>query len=92
MADDPLMQIYGVNTGRQYGPSQLDLTDPTNIDWNQLASAYSLSPEEVQQLQVPAPAQGPTLQQRLESLRPNLNLDRLQLSVDGQKIRGRMEF
>jgi hypothetical protein len=91
-AQDPLMALYGVNRHQQYGPSGIDLTDPSSIDWNALTRTYNLSPGEVQQLQVPSVPSGPNIQQRLESLRPGLNLGPLRLSTDGHKVTGRMRF
>ena len=89
---DQMMSIYGVNRHQQYGPSQIDLNDPAAIDWSTVANQYQLSPEEVQQLQVPGVAQGPSIQQRLQQLRPQMQIGPLQLSTDGHRVRGRMQF
>lgn len=91
-----LMNIYGVNTGRQYGPGPQDapmnLNDPTQIDWGALAQRFQLTQEEVRQLQLAPPSSGPSLAQRLQALRPNVNLGPLNLSTDGRRIQGSMKF
>lgn len=90
---DQMLSIYGVNAGRgQFGPSMVNLSDPGTIDWNALQAQYSLTPEEVQQLQVPSVSQGPSLAQRLQAMRPQARIGNLTLSTNGQRVQGRMKF
>lgn len=91
---DQMLAIYGMNAGHgQYGPSQVDLNGPGEPDWHALASQYSLSPAEIAQLQIPAAPQGPTIQQRLEALRPHIG--QLGLTTNGRNqvgVRGKIPF
>lgn len=65
MQADPLMDIYGVHTGQTAGPDRpISLEDPT-VDWSQVAPMFQLTPEEIQELQVPTPQNGLGLRQRL---------------------------
>ena len=90
---DLMMQIYARNGGHGVqGPQMFNFDDPESIDWGALARSYGLDPQEVQQLQIPTPSGGPSLQQRLQALRPNVNLGGLNLSTDGRRVQGRMTF
>ena len=97
MADQPtpldqMLNIYAVNTGKQYGPqAPIGLDDPTQLI-ERYRSALNLTPAEVQQLSVPQAQGGPSLQDRIQALRPNVNLGRLNLSTDGHRVQGRMRF
>jgi hypothetical protein len=86
-----LMQLMHNGTPPdQQGP---DLSDPSKVDWGALARQYQLTPGEVQQLQVPAPASGgSSLAQRLQALRPQARIGGLQLGTDGRKVTGRLPF
>lgn len=86
-------EIQGVNRRQQYGPTErpVNLQDP-EIDWESVAQMFQLSPEEVQQLQVQPPAEGRSLADRIRALRPQTNIGNLELMLDGDKLKGRMEF
>ena len=96
MPQDNMDRIYGVNTGRQYGPgpedAPIDFNDPSQIDWGALAQRFQLTPEEVRQLQLAPPAGGPTLAERLQALRPQMQIGPLNLSTDGRRVQGSVKF
>lgn len=76
------------------GPSSaggIDLSDPSSIDWGSLAQEYQLSPEQVQILQIPQPADGPSLSDRLERMR-TLNTGGWELKLEDNGITGSMRF
>lgn len=72
--------------------SGANLQDPMAIDWNRLRSTLQLSDDEIRQLQTPAPEGGPTLQERLQALRPGVDLGQLNLELTGRGVQGRMQF
>lgn len=96
---DLLMQVMGsaqapgqAPPGR--GPTSaggINLNDPAAIDWGVLAREYQLTPEQVQILQIPAPAEGPSLGERLERMR-TLNAGGFELKLEDNGISGTMPF
>lgn len=84
-----LMQVMGAHESPP-GPVQGNFQDPEAALLGVFQQRFNLSPEEVQQLQVPAPEEGLTLRQRLERLRPNTG--GIEWGVDGEQITGRVEF
>ena len=88
-----LTQIYTRNRGEPEGPPvPLNLEDPTQVDWGRLTRELQLTPEEVQELQIPAPEGGPTLAERVQRLRPQANIGALNLSIEDEKLQGRVRF
>ena len=89
-----LMQVMGAHEGP--GPVNANFADPEQALLGTFQRRFNLSPEEVQQIQVQGPGEGLTLRQRLERLRPDLNVGGMELSVDGSieepRIEGRMRF
>lgn len=91
-AQQALMDIYTLNRGRPEGPERpVNMHDPAAIDWASLAQTYSLTPEEVEQLRV-APVEGPSLQERIQALRPNIDLGPVQLGTSGRKVTATIPF
>lgn len=91
--EDTMMNLMGVRRGPMQGPPQpLNLDDPANIDWGALASQYQLSPEEVQMLQIPGPEQGPSLADRLQALRPQMNMGGMNIRLEDNGISGKLRF
>ena len=94
-----LMQVMGsaqapgqAPPGR--GPASMggiNLADPAAIDWGTLAREYQLTPEQVQMLQIPAPAEGPSLGERLERMR-TLNTGGMEFKLEDNGITGSMRF
>lgn len=97
---DPMMmalmggdQIGARNTGEVQGPERpVDFDDPDEDPFALLAQEFNLSPEEVEQLRVPTVPGGPSLADRLRSLRPNMSVGNMELGVEGNRVTGRMEF
>ena len=91
-----LMQVMGSMQAPGQAPPPnrvggINLDDPANIDWGALAQEYELTPEQVQMLQIPAPAEGPSLGDRLERMR-TLNAGGMELKLEDNGISGTMRF
>lgn len=91
---DPLLgQIYSVNRGTPEGPEvPINLDDPANIDWAALQRQYGFTPEQMDMLQVPQPAEGPSLRQRVEALSGGINVGNVNLNIEDEMLRGTMRF
>lgn len=72
--------------------SAISLDDPANIDWNALMANLQLTPEEVQMLQVPEPGEGRSLADRLQALRPQMNLGGMNIQLEDNGISGSLRF
>ena len=98
MADeqDLMMQVMGAPRAGGANTPTANFADPEQALLGTFQRRFNLSPEEVQQIQVQGPGEGLTLRQRLERLRPDLNIGGMELSVDGSieepRIEGRMRF
>ena len=96
--EDLLMQLMGGDAQRQpeMGVGGISLEDPDMIDWDVVRREFGLSDEEVEELQMVAPPEGQSMSDRLQSMRPNMNLGPMELTVDGSikepRIEGRMRF
>ena len=84
-----LMQIMGQHETAQSG---INLNDPSAVNWDALVGQLQLTPEELQELQIPEVRGGPSLAERLQRLRPDVDIGRLNLELSGQGVRGRLEF
>lgn len=88
------MLMGGANANRDAGPPTavggVDL-ETDLIDWEAVQREFGLSPEEVEELRLAPPDQGGGIRERLEGLRPNMNLGPLELTVDGSLKEPRIE-
>jgi len=92
-AQELLLRMMGHEQIVGGGPAPgFQLTDPTQVDWGRLTAALNLTDDEVRQLQTPMPAGGPTLQERLESIRPGVDMGQLRLNLTGEGVEGRVRF
>lgn len=77
------------------GPIAGNFDDPEGL-WEGIRQRFRLSPEELNELRIENPAEGLSLGQRLQRLRPSLNVGPMELTVDGSvnepRIEGRMRF
>lgn len=86
-----LMAMMAPDQNRDLGPVagiDANFEDPTADPWADIARAFSLSPEQVQMLQVPDP-QGRSLVDRINELR---TVGGVEMGVSGNQITGRVEF
>lgn len=94
--EDLLMQLMGAHEQTGEPPAQTSFEDTEAVDWDWLKTTFGLSDEEMVQLQMQPFDEGPSLEDRLEQLRPNMNLGPFELSLDGSikepRIEGRMRF
>lgn len=87
-----LMNIMGMQEG-QHAQQPISFEDPMEmLDWGEIAREFQLSPEEVQQIRIRPPGQGPSLVQRLQALRPQMQIGDMEIQLEDNGISGRMEF
>lgn len=96
MDPEQLMQMM---MAHEMGGSEIEgisMDDPDMIDWGVVQREFGLSDEELAELQVVAPPEGRSMRDRLEGMRPNMNIGPMELTVDGSvkepRIEGRLRF
>lgn len=89
--DEEGMEIYGIQRpGQAQGPQEpVRFDDPERIDWGRLAQEYRLTPEQVQELQVPSERDGPGLEERLRSM---LTRGGVEWGVSGNQVTGTVRY
>lgn len=87
-----LMNIMGMQES-QHAQQPVSFEDPMEmLNWDEIAREFQLSPEEVQQIRIRPPGQGPSLVQRLQALRPQMQIGDMEIQLEDNGISGRMEF
>jgi hypothetical protein len=88
--DPELAEIYGImRPGQVEGPEAgIDFSDPSRVDWGRLAREFELSPQEVQELQIPDQTGTPLA----ERFRRMVTRGGVEWGVDGNQVTGKVRY